>query len=62
VCTKAAGLNAGEGVLASVTVNADTAAEPSVLFFSVEVDPNNLVSEFNEANNDGSQPADVVAP
>jgi hypothetical protein len=60
-CTKS-NMNAGEGVLLSIAVDANTAADPSVLFFTATVDPGSLISEFNEANNTGSQPATVDTP
>ena len=62
LCTKTA-LAAGEGVIGSVTVNANTAANPSVLFFDVVVDPANKVAgEFLETNNTGSMSATVDTP
>jgi uncharacterized repeat protein (TIGR01451 family) len=62
LCSKAA-LNAGEGVIGSVTVTANTAGDPSVLFFDVAVDPGNKVAgEFREDNNTGSGPATVDSP
>lgn len=63
LCTgPVAGLAAAAGTTVTVVATANTAAVPSFVDFDVEVDPGDVVAEFNESNNDGGLLVDTVAP
>jgi uncharacterized repeat protein (TIGR01451 family) len=60
VCT--GNLDPAEGVLVTVTVDANTAVTPSYVDFDVTVDPQGDIAELREFNNAGGKRVDVVAP